>query len=158
MGALRLPFIITFLLLSFVRAEALDISATGGWNETVGPTDLISGAGSDLKSTYTSAEGATILNITRAWAWPWRVDVRRSDKNWPSGLTLYVRRRSDGSGHGSISGGTAYVSISTTDQTFFNGSGNRSGINCQYQLTGMSIDISPGTYSTTIIYTIIGRY
>jgi len=155
-----LPLIIIFFLLFLPEARAIDISAAGGWNETIDATDLIAGAGSGLRSTYTSAENTTTLNITRARGkdYYWRVDIRRSDTNWPTGLTLYVRRKSDGTGYGSISGGTAYMPISTTDQTFFNASDNRSGIDCQYQLSGMSIDISPGTYSTTIVYTVIGRY
>ncbi len=160
MESLRLPFIIIFFLLFLPNAKAIaiEIFATGGWNETINATDLIAGAGSDLISTYTSAENDTTLNITKARGkdYYWRVDIRRSGTNWPPGFNLYARRKSDGTGYGSISGGTTYIPISATDQTFFNGSENRSGINCQYQLSGMSINIPPGTYITNIIYTVVG--
>lgn len=140
--------------------KAIELSALGEWVKIVGSTELIMGAGSELRSSYMSAENATTLNINRARGkdYYWRVEVKRIDVNWPSGLTLYVRRTSDGIGYGSISGGTTFIPISSINQIFFEGSDNRSSINCQYKLDGVSIDISPGSYITTIIYTVIGKY
>lgn len=157
MGALRLPLIIIFFLLFLPNAEAIDISATGCWDETIGASDLSSGAGSDLNSTYESTMAATTLTISKCKGIDdnWRVDVKRIDSSWPDDTTLYVKRISDGDGHGSVSGGLSYIKIKKTDNPFFSGAGNRKDINLQYQLTEMSINVSPGNYSTTVIFTIV---
>ena len=150
-------FFSLFFLVFLAEAEAIDISALGGWTETINAADLTSGAGSDLTPTYTSAANATATAITNCinnndW---WRVDVRRSDANWHVNFTLRVRRTSAGTGGGAISGGTTFLNVPTTDTQFFSGRGDRSNISSQYRLTGMSINVDPGTYSTTVIYTVV---
>jgi hypothetical protein len=140
------------LFVSF-PVSAGDIVATGGWNETVDSSDLTSGAGSDLASTYQSIASATDLDVTAAA--DYRVDVRRTDGTWSGDFTLSVRRTAIGGGSGTVSGGTTYQSVTTTDAEFFTGNGNRSGIKLQYQLEGMSVSISPDTYTTTVTYTIV---
>ncbi len=66
MRKLFLPFI--FLIALFLLfpgvSLAIDISATGGWSEIIDANDLVSGAGSDLKSSYESEAGATLLTIS----------------------------------------------------------------------------------------------
>jgi hypothetical protein len=146
------------VLLFLTEAEGIDISATGGWTETVNSSDLVSGAGSNLIVTYESATNATIVSITNCLSRfdNWRVDVRRVDGgNWHANFTLSVRRTSNGTGLGSISGGLSYIGITTTDSQFFSGRGNRSNINLQYRLTGMSVSISPKNYSTTVVFTVV---
>lgn len=137
------------------RAEALEISASGGWSRTITSSDLTAGAGSDLKSTYESASNATTINILGV---TWQVAVRRVDTSWNSDFVLSVKRTSDGTGKGStISGGLSYVTVGTTDSAFFSGTKNKTGINLQYQLSGVSITIPPGNYSTSITFTITGN-
>lgn len=136
----------------FSEAE-LTINVTGNWSETIDASDLQAGAGSDLKSTYESAADAGLLTISDTAGGAWRVDVRRSDTTWHTNFTLSVKRTGDGSGGGSISGGTEYQAISTTNVEFFSGAGDR-GILLQLKLDGMSLGIPPGAYSTTIIYTV----
>jgi len=148
---------IIFILLVFTKAEAIDITATGSLNKTIDASDLASGAGSDLVSIYESTVNATVLTIlnTTGNTDNWRIDVRRSDSTWHSDFILYIQRTSDGSGGGSISGGLSYIAIGTTDSQFFSGAGDRSSVNLQYKLTGMSISIPPNTYSTTVVLTIV---
>ncbi len=133
---------------------ALDIAATGGWSETINATDLISGAGSDLTGTYQSATNATVLDLTNASGNndKWRIDMQRSDGTWHASFTLYIKRTSTPP---RINGGTTFTEIRTTTDAFIDGKGNFSGLNCQYQLTGMSVSIPPNTYSTTITFTIV---
>jgi hypothetical protein len=145
------------LLYSKVKAEAIDISAAGGWSETINASDLQAGAGSNLISTYESVTGATALTIsnTTGNSDNWKVDVRRTDTTWYINFHLYVKRTSDGTGGGSISGGLSYIEITATDSQFFSGAGNRSGVNLQYELTGMSLSVPPNTYTTTVTYTVV---
>ena len=82
----------------------------------------------------------------------WTVKVLKSDLNWPVGVSVAVRRSSDGSGSGTISGGTGYLAVSGTEQVLFSGSGDRSGIQLQLKTEGLSVGASPDNYSTTITY------
>jgi hypothetical protein len=154
----RALFLLFSLWLFLAKVEAIDLSATGGWNETVNELDLISGAGSNLVDTYESTTEATNITISNCTddSDNWRVDVRRVDEGgWHGDFTLYVKRTSEGAGSGSISGELFYIEITFTDTPFFSGSGDRSNINIRYQLTGMSIDVSPNNYHTTVIFTVV---
>lgn len=138
-------------------ALAIDIDVIGGWSRTITAADLQAGAGSDLISTYESAAdqaSATIFN-TAGNTDAWRVDVRRSDTNWHPNFVLSVRRTGDGTGGGVVSGGTVYQAITTTDAEFFSGTGDRSNIPIQFKLEGMSIQVPPSNYSTTVVYTVV---
>lgn len=143
------------MLLACVQAQAVDVNAIGGWTETIDATDLVGGAGTNLIDTYESPTASTVLEVDDA---PpsnrWYVVVRSSDINWHGDFTLYVKRTSDGTGPGDITDGTAYIAIETVDSAFFSGTENRSNINVQYRLTGMSVSIPPGIYSTTVTYTV----
>lgn len=83
-------------------AQALDISVSGSWSWTINANDLISGAGSNLKSSYESDSNAVSINISGATSDTdkWRVDVSKIDTYWPSNFTLYIKRTSDGVGWG----------------------------------------------------------
>jgi hypothetical protein len=54
-----------------------------------------------------------------------------------------------------ISGGLSYIEITTTDSEFYSGEGALWNVDAQYQLTGMSISVSPANYSTTVIFTVV---
>ena len=137
------------------KIQAADITVTGSWTETIDASDLQAGAGSDLIDTYESASDQVEIGITEAGGKNWRVDVRKSDANWHSNFQLSVRRTSSGTGPGTISGGTSYQEVTDTDQSFFNGKKNREGINVQLKLSGVSVQIPPDTYSTTVYYTVV---
>lgn len=149
------------VVLSLVAAQAPcaqpQITATGDWSTSVGPSDLQSGAGSDLVATHESAPGVGFLDIS-ATAGPldaWRIDVHRLDAIWHGDLTLSVRRTSDGVGLGGITGGTTYRTVGESPQSFFSGSGDRSLVNVQLRVTGVSVNVPPAIYSTTVVYTVV---
>ena len=139
------------------RCQAIDITATGAWSLLNDAGDLVFGAGSDLISDQESAQDQVALTIadTTGDTDNWRVDARRSDTNWPVGLSIFVKRTSDGAGTGNISGGSAYQEVTVSDGSFFSGSGNRNGIGMQLKLSGASVGIAPDTYSTSIVYTVV---
>lgn len=139
-------FLIALFLLFPGVSLAIDISAEGVWSEIIDANDLVSGAGSDLKSSYESEAGATLLTISGCTDEndSWQVEVSRTDYNWSSKFVLYVRR-----------GEENYQAITTSNSTLFSGAGNTANIALQYKLEGMSVQVSPGTYSTTITYTVV---
>ncbi len=136
---------------------AIDISASGSWSPSQGASDLAAGAGSDLVASIQSNTDQVLVSINNTLGNGdlWRIDVRRSDISWPAGLTLYAARTGAGTGGGSISGGTSYQAISTSDASFFSGAGDRTGITVQLKMTGMSVTQSPGSYSTSMILTVV---
>ena len=133
---------------------AISITVTGSWTQTIDASDLQAGAGSDLIDTYESASDAVSIDISQTGG-DWRVDVKKVDTNWHSNFQLSVRRTSSGTGSGTISGGTSYQEVTDTDQSFFNGTKSRDGINVQLKLSGVSVQIPPDTYSTTVYYTVV---
>jgi hypothetical protein len=138
------------------RVGAIELAASGGLTRNIGRTDLVSGAGSNMNSTYTDA-AATSLTVsdTAGASDNWRIDVRKADTAWNGALLLKVRRDTDGSGSGSVAGGTSFIEITDSDGQFFSGVGDRSGISLSYQLTGMAVTIPPGFYNTTVIFTVV---
>lgn len=162
-SALKLSLPLLLIPLSFpLPASALlgGITANGGWTETIDASDLAAGAGSNLISTYTSGSGATLINVSATLdLLGWTVSVQRSDVNWLPSFHLYAKRTGSGSGC-SVNNGTTYQEVTTSGQSFFacpallnNGVSN---VPVQYQLTGVSVAVPAGTYSTTIIYTVTG--
>lgn len=135
------------------------IGVSRSWSLTIDSSNLQGGPGTDLISTYESNTNQVLVQIQKGgggWFtnWYWRVDVCKSDLNWPSEFYLDVRRSSNGIGFGSITGGTNYQEVTDTDQLFFTGSRNRILIGLQFRLRGVSLQVVPDTYITTVIYTL----
>jgi len=162
---LIVTFIITVLLgTTNVSAQQISLSVSGTWRLTISASDVSSGAGSDVNSTYTSNTDQIDVDVDKVvygnfWDWfisyNWRVDVSRNDINWNSNMELWARRSSDGFGFGSIGGGSTYRRITGSASTFFWGNGRRFWTNVQYQLRGMSVTVPPGNYRTVVVYTVI---
>lgn len=149
-----------FLILSGPSACAVDIYAAGSCNFIIDSSCLVGGAGSDLMKYFESKLDATVINITGTGGSgdAWRVRVRKSGVSKLHGVTLYAKRTGDGSGSGTVSGGSSYVAVETTSDTdFFEGSGDRTDITVQYKVSGISINVPPGNYSATIIFTVVDR-
>ncbi|MBW8001593.1 MAG: hypothetical protein FVQ80_06175 [Planctomycetes bacterium] len=137
------------------------ITMSGGdWTiPTIDSTDLQAGAGSDLVATYENTAGAILINsASPSGGTPpntYRIDVKKVDTTWDATFELSVKRTGDGSGAGSVSGGTTYQQITDTDAQFFTGDLDRIIIPLQFQLAAVSVSISPDSYSTTVTFTII---
>jgi hypothetical protein len=146
------------VLISYVALStpllAADISIVGNWSETVDSSNLIAGAGSDLRSPIESKTSVAVINISNTEGSVWTVNVKKADLLWPTGTSLAVKRTADGSGFGSISGGTTYLRLTGNEQLIFSGAGDRSDIHIQLKLTGLSVDNPPDNYSTSITYRI----
>jgi hypothetical protein len=141
------------IALLVVRASAVDIASSGDWTQTITAADLTGGAGTDLNSQYDSPVGIATINISNV-SGTWHVSARRDTGTWPAGLHLWVRRTSDGSGTGSISGGAAFVEISALDTDVFSGTETRDNVALQFRVTGMSKNVTPDTYVSSVIYTV----
>ena len=157
----RLAVIAIFALMLLHTQPAwsvLDISVTGGgWSPSIGVGDLQAGAGSDLVSTYQSVANLVGISISGAAGVndSWRIDVRRTDVMWGNRLTLFLQRTGTGIGSGSVTGGNTFQAITDTDATFLSGAGDLSNIPVQLQLQGVSLQVPPNAYLTTITYTVV---
>jgi hypothetical protein len=136
---------------------SISVSVVGVWSESVDETDLAGGPGSDLVGTYESSADQVSADIsgTTGDLDTWRVDVKESDNTWHGNLHLYLKRTSDGTGSGSISGGGSYMEVSDTYVEFFGGGGDRTGIHLQLKIMGVSVGVPAEAYSTTVSYTVV---
>jgi hypothetical protein len=133
---------------------AADISIVGNWSEVVNSSNLTAGAGSVLRSPIESSTSVAVINISNTGGSSWAVKVKKTDLLWPTGTSLAVKRTADGSGFGSIFGGTTYLGLTGNEQIIFSGAGDRSDIRIQLKLSGLSVDNPPDNYSTSITYRI----
>jgi hypothetical protein len=153
-------YLITILLLVLVQtgqsAHAIDLELTGTWTITIDSGDLAAGPGTDLTAIYESPADQVLVDILNSMGGgdSWRIDVKKSDVSWNSNLSVYARRTSDGFG-GSVSGGESYQIITNSDQSLFTGTDDITDIGMQYKINGVSININPNNYATTIIYTVV---
>lgn len=155
-------------------AQSMTVSG-GNWFPTI---SAITEAGNNYASTtLQSATNQSLISITMPSIFfgiasnNYLVRVRRTDSgiNWDTAtLQISVLRTGDGTGGGTglfggvstITGGnTNFVAITTSDANFFSGSNYgttpRSNVPIQYQISGISVLVPVGTYSTTITYTLI---
>jgi len=155
---------ITLILLSMIstldESFGMSINSDGSWSKTITTSNLTAGAGSNLTSTYesTTTQANIDISLTLGILDSWRVNVHKVDGTWHNDFHLYIRRSSDGwtdLGLGTISGGSSYIEVTGVSQTFFTGSGNRYDADVQLKLTGISLSIPPGTYSTTVYITLV---
>jgi hypothetical protein len=140
-------------LLATLNVQAASLSVMGDWFATIGESDVVSGAGSDIRSAIESSEYQAEVSIADTGGAVWALVVSRSGANLPTGVTLAVRRTGNGS-CGSLTGGTEYRDLTDQDQLFFSGLGDCSGIGIQLRLQGVSVQQAPGLYGTTVHYTV----
>jgi hypothetical protein len=133
--------------------QGADITSAGDWVETITAANLIAGAGSNLPAQFESVAGVTSLTITNAPG-AWTLRGRRAGNGGHGDVTVFVKRTSSGSGAGGISGGTAYVELTGADTELFSGTDSRSGISLQFKLTGISTNVAPTTYFSSILFTV----
>lgn len=159
-GGKRVEFKILSILLSLLSllsfAYAIRIRVTGQWSEIIDVNDLAGPPGSDLVPYLESAPNQALVDITNTNRF-WDVSVYRVDSLWPAAFRLYVRRTGNGTGPRGISGGLNYLEITDIEQIFFSGQRWRRSIPLQFRLEGLSVQIPPQVYSTTIIYTVTER-
>lgn len=147
-------FSLILLALLTVPASAIQLLVMGGWSESIGSSDLIAGPGTDIRSPIASGGSQAVIDITDTGGAAWTLKVARQDVNWPTGVGIAVRRTSNGSGSGTISGGTGYVSVGGMEQVLCEGTGDRSNLAIQLKLEGLSVQHAPDTYGTNLVYTV----
>jgi hypothetical protein len=145
------------LLLVAAGAGALAIDVAGGWSLSLGLPDLAGPAGSDFLPEYTSAANAMVVDVSGALldTEPWTVTIHRADMAWDSSLSLSAKRTSDGVGAGSITGGLAFQTVTLVAQTLSQGTGNRSSIQLQLKLAGVSVTMGSRILDTQVVLTLL---
>jgi hypothetical protein len=153
---LTIVIIFHFIIFNAFAPPNLSIKITGKWNLKIDENDLVGGAGTTFPDAFESKTDEISITISKTTTptTPWRVDIRRIDINWHPNLTLFVKRTSDGTGDGTIDNGTTYQQVTLIDQFFFSGTGERSKIDIQLKIEGVSLPVPVDTYSTEIYYTV----
>lgn len=133
---------------------AVTITVTGSWSQTVGASNLASGAGSNLSNPVASPTDQLSIAVgsgSGSGSGNSHVTVQRVDTGWNSNLNIYVQMTSN---NGTVSGGTAYLLVTTSPQTFITEKGNPT-VGVQVKLDGLSLQVPPGTYTTGLLFTVI---
>lgn len=136
-----IPFfvILTIAITVPKYAEGIAINVTGDWDLVINDTYFTWEGG--LQDTYESDVNLTISDANKI---NWELDVRRSDTNWHSDFVLKLLK---------LEKPRKEVTVETTSKLFFADRDNKSyGI--KVILEGVSLQISPDTYVTTVIYTV----
>ena len=110
-------------VLSFAPPIRLRLNNNSDWILALGVADITGLAGTDFATDIESDPAAQEIWLQNTTG-NWRVDVSRADTTWHSGIRIYLRRTSDGTGGTAISGGTVYQELTTADATFFTGTGD----------------------------------
>ena len=142
-------------LLSLLLAgavQAAGITVVGHWFETIGVEDLTAGAGTDFRPAIENEALPTTVTIANTQGAAWMLWARCRDSSLPAAVSLAVRRTTDGSGDGSISGGMDYLQLTDYEQVLASGVGDRSGIGLRLRLSGVSISQGPGAHGCTLDY------
>jgi hypothetical protein len=132
---------------------------TKTWETNVGPADIVGGAGSDFPAEYESTVDYFVIEVKNS-ANNWEVSVQKTDAGWPVSITVSARRSSDGTSGdpgATISGGSGYQAVTSTDALLFGGFGDWADVGIQLKVSGSyaSFGIDAGTYTTTVTYTVI---
>ncbi|MCX8533652.1 hypothetical protein [Chryseobacterium luquanense] len=143
--------------------KAQRILTVGGNNWTVA-VPSITEAGTNYTGTYESVTNQILLSASVPLLLSsGKVSVRyESNPTWNSNLILHARRTGDGTTVCvlcSITGGTAYQTVTTTDIELFRivavlALASYSNIPIQLQLTGVSVTIPAATYNSRMVFTI----
>jgi hypothetical protein len=114
-------------------------------------SDLIIGGTGNISLSIANA-GACTNN--------WQISVSRTDITTNIGLSFWVKRTNDGIGSAGSSidpmGLANFLKIETFSQNLFLGLKNRTSIQINYKISGISVVRNANTYRTTIYYTISG--
>ncbi|GGM95293.1 hypothetical protein GCM10010967_30890 [Dyadobacter beijingensis] len=119
----------------------------------------ITKAGKNYEHIETSSASQTLVKVNALLGWTVTAHLS-STSNWDSALKLSVQRTGNGTGIAILSGGTTYIQLTSTPQTFFTGllnlTAHRDNIPIQYKIEGLSVTLPVKTYTTTVTYTISG--
>ena len=123
-------------------AEGIAISVAGSWDLYIDDTYFTWEGG--LQDTYESDVDQINVTISEADNNRWQLDVRRDDTNWHSDFVLTLLK---------LEKPEKEVTVETTSQEFLTGEGNKS-YDIKVILEGVSLQISPDFYITTVTYTV----
>lgn len=163
----RFCLFVGFVLFANISSFAqltLAISSTTRWTTTVATTNVTE-AGNDFTGTFTSATNLKTLSVTNGNAnstaekngYNWSISVKKVDTTWDNTAKIFVKRTGNGTARSTsrtstITGGTVFLQVSDTYQTFFTGYRGSTVIPIQCELRGVSVVMVSQTYDTTISY------
>jgi len=135
----RIFFILVIVLTVLKYAEGIEISVDGSWDLII--DDRYFDWGRGLQDTYKSPGNQIKVKISGSGGSQWQVDVRRRDVNWHRDFVIKLKTKGK------------ETTVETTSKVFLSDKGNKSH-NIKLILEGVSLQIPPDTYSTTVIYTV----
>lgn len=149
---------LALLLALASTSPAATLVVTGSWFNALSAANLTGGAGTNLNSSYASAPNLFTIDVSGTpVALFYKVYARYTGPSWPGGLSIAIRRTSDGVQllpSALISGGTSYITLGATDTEIFSGLLDRTNITLQVQVSGVSVALAPASYQAGIVFSI----
>lgn len=146
--------------LFLVNSECRAWAVRGSPATSITVNDLTAGAGSDLSAAKLDPSMVHLIDVSPSSGYQsttWEVDISLNTQgaSWPSNLAVYVRRTNTGSpANSTISGGSGYTLLTTSNQALFTGKGTATGVTIQYIIFNTSLaNCPPGNYTLPITYT-----
>jgi len=153
-------FTLFFIFSYESKAQSVTVPVTN-WNAAI---PAITEAGSNYSGTYSSPTNQASINVgLPALLGSVKVYVHyQGNPTWNSSLVLSAKRTSNGSTlcvGCNISGGTNYITVPLTAVELFRISTilsvtSYTGINIQYQVSGVSVTLPAATYNSKIVFTV----
>lgn len=131
------------------RAASIHISAARNFSDFEA---ALPEAGSDINSIYSTSQA--LINLTVRSSGNFAITVRKEDTNWDNQLSFYLHRTGNGTGRGTIFGGTNFIRLDNFEQTFFEGRFTRSSVPIQYEFRNLSVLVPADGHTSAVIYTI----
>ena len=156
----KLLFTIFLLTCGICHAQTITISNGAGSSWTISPlASTITKAGKNYEHIEVTQASHTLLTVNSLLLWT--VSVQQvAGSNWDPALKVSVRRSGDGGGSAILGGNYNYILLTNMNQAIVSGLlglvFSRTNMPFQYKVEGLSVIIPAKTYTTTILYTIVG--
>jgi hypothetical protein len=164
-GGLSSPVLIyllfTLLIIALPNpliAGDAEIAMTGNWLLHVNASDIERQSGKANNPGSECSRGTIMLDLNLpSGNNSYAVHVRRSGSFWPADWRLSVHRSSNQSGNAQLFGGESWQLVDTIGKELFSVTGDRARVPLILRINGISLKTPPGTYSTTLTYTVVAQ-
>ena len=132
---------------------ALDVSP-GTISRSFGTAEVDATAGNDFRRDL--PDDVVTIAVTGTGGGSWTLSVKASTPSgtWPGSLHVALQGVSAGTGDGAatFTYESGYMQLTDSWQVFCTGTRDRTGIQVNARLSGLSVQVAPGTYAAHVLY------
>jgi hypothetical protein len=142
-------------VLSVRTGSSQQIVVGGSLSKTFSNADLVGGAGTDFENQWENSADELYLDIDGESS-SWTISVSKTNGPWNPHLSVSIKRIDNGlENNPTLAGGMSYLPLFDMSQIFYTGTGSASQVRHRFRLSGLSVQVPPGNYYTTVMFTIM---